>query len=92
MTYTTITNLVKNGRREFEGAPYKTVLSNNEPVGLILSMEVSNVLTESGILDQIREELYELHDSETKDLVERTNTGNLPHRLSLEKFRTKYGV
>ncbi|MDQ1343540.1 MAG: hypothetical protein QG650_259 [Patescibacteria group bacterium] len=86
MVYTTITNIVKNGKREFSGSPYKTVLSNNRRIGMVLSPEMAEALEENGILDQVREELWELHDEETRKVVEASRVRDFSGAISFDDF------
>ena len=92
MQITSITDLMRNGKKSFTKAPYSTVVSNNEPVGTILSAEFSALLTKNGVLDQLLEEYWELQDPTTRTLVESYQSGEKADEMSLDDFRTKYGV
>ena len=92
MQITSITDLVRNGKKSFTKAPYSTVVLNNEPVGAILSTEFSALLTKSGVLEQLLEEYWELQDPTTRSLVESYQSGEKADEISLIEFRTKYGI
>lgn len=92
MVYTTITNIVKNGKREFSGSPYKTVLSNNRSVGMVLSPEMAQALEENGILDQVREELWELHDEETRQTVEASRLRDFSNAVPFDDFIKSHAI
>ncbi len=90
--FTTTTELARNGKKAFEGLLYSTVLYNNKDIGMIIWKEVADALEESGVLQQIREELWELNDPKTVELVKKSREGDLSGAISLEGFRKKYEI
>lgn len=91
MNFTTITNLVQRGKKEFESRSYKTVLSNNKSVGMILGAEFAEALEQNGVLAQVQEELWEAHDKETVNAVLAYRAGKKPD-ISLAEYRKKHDL
>ncbi len=90
--FISITNLQRQLKKVFYSKqPIHLVLSNNQVSGLVFSKEATELLLESGALDQIREELWELHDKETRDLVIRHRKGQAKP-VPFDDFAKKYGV
>lgn len=69
MTYVSTTQLQRNPKEVFGKSPVQIILSNNEVQGMIFSKEATELLQKSGILEQIQEELWELSDAETVQVV-----------------------
>lgn len=90
--FISITNLQRQLKKVFYSKqPIHVVLSKNAVSGIVFSKEAAQLLLKSGALDQIREELWELHDKETKDLVVRSRTGKTKP-VSFDDFAKAYGV
>ncbi len=82
-----ITNLQRQLKKVFYSKqPIHVVLSNNAVSGIVFSKEAAELLLESGSLDQIREEFWELHDKETVDLVRRSKQGEGKHSVSFDQW------
>lgn len=68
-----ITSLQRHLKKVFYSKqPIHVVLSNNTVSGIVFSKEAAQLLLESGSLDQIRKEFWELKDKETVDAVRRS--------------------
>jgi|GEM_PF-7095064 len=67
------------------------VMSNNAVSGLVISKETTKTLMESGVLDQLREELWELNDPETRDLIVRIDKGDI-NPVPFDDFTKEYGL
>lgn len=90
--FISITNLQRQLKKVFYSKqPIHVVLSNNAVSGIVFSQEAAELLLKSGALDQIREELWELHDKETRDLVVRSRAGKTKP-VPFEKFAKEYGI
>ena len=90
--FISITNLQRQLKKVFYSKqPIHLVLSNNAVSGLVFSKEATELLLESGALDQIREELWELQDTDTRDLVMRSREKKT-RSLAFKDFRKKHGV
>jgi len=90
--FISITNLQRQLKQVLSSKePLHVVLSNNAVTGLVFSKEAATLLMESGILDQLREELWELNDKETSGLVERSRKGKT-RAIPFDKFAKEYGV
>lgn len=90
--FISITNLQRQLKKVFYSKqPIHVVLSNNAVSGLVFSKEAAELLLESGALDQIREELWELHNKETRELVIRSRGKNVKG-TSFKDFRKQYGI
>ncbi len=90
--FISITNLQRQMKSVFNGKkPMYFVMSNNTVTGLVISKETTKILMESGVLDQIREEMEELNDPETRDLVIRSREGRT-NPVPFDTFAKEYGV
>lgn len=82
-----ITNLQRQLKKVFYSKqPIHVVLSNNAVSGIVFSKEAAELLLESGSLDQIREEFWELHDKETVDLVRSSRKGRSDHSIPFSQW------
>lgn len=74
--FISITNLQRNISKVFSSKkPFQIVLSNNAVKGIVIPTKPAKALLESGMLEQLREELWELNDAETIKLVEESRKG-----------------
>lgn len=67
--YISKTDLQRNPDKVFSKSPFKIVLNNNKQQGMFISQETVDVLMKSGVLSQIQEELFELQDQETIQVI-----------------------
>jgi hypothetical protein len=90
MDYTSTTQLARDGKKAFASG-YKVVLCNNEDIGMILGKDYYLALMKSGILQQIREEMRESHDTTTTDMIDAYNNGvtSAPDSVSFDDFLAK---
>lgn len=85
--FISITNLQRQLKKVFYSKqPIHVVLSNNAVSGIVFSKEAAELLLQSGALDQIREELWELHDKDTVDLVRSSRGGKGEHSVPFETW------
>lgn len=90
--FISITNLQRQLKNVFSSkTPIRIVLSNNAISGIVISAETAKLLLDSGVIDQLREELWELNDKETRDLVIRSRKGKTKP-VPFDSFAKKYGV
>lgn len=90
--FISITNLQRHLKTVFSSKqPMRVVLSKNQVNGIVFSKEAATMLLESGLLDQLREELWELNDKETRDVVLKSKSGTTK-RVSFNDFATRYGT
>ena len=90
--FISITNLQRQLKKVFYSKqPIHVVLSNNAVSGIVFSKEAAELLLESGALDQIREELWELHDPETRKLVEDDRAGKTSP-IPFDTYLKKHGI
>lgn len=90
--FISITNLQRQLKKVFYSKqPIHVVLSNNDISGIVFSQEAAKLLLESGALDQIREELWELQDKETRELVEADRAGKTTP-IPFDTYLAKYGL
>jgi len=90
--FISITNLQRQMKKIFSGKqPIHVVLSRNEVSGLVFSQEAARLMLESGVLDQLREELWELDDRETRGLVVRHRAGKT-RPVPFNRFAKEHGV
>lgn len=92
MDLLSVTELQRNTKRVLAGTePFRMIVSNNQLKGALLSKEAATLLEESGILQQIREELWELADRETTTVIRQARKG-VGKPIALQLFRKKYGL
>lgn len=85
--FISITNLQRHLKKVFYSRqPIHVVLSKNAVSGLVFSKEAAEMLLESGALDQIREELWELNDKETVQLVRKSRQKKLKSSVPFETW------
>lgn len=94
LDFISITELQRNIKHVFSSKekPFQMVLSNNSLTGIVINKEAAEMLLKSGVLDQIREELWELNDPETREVVESANRGDDSDSISLDNFIEEYGI
>ncbi len=86
-SFVSITDLQRGLKKIFYSKqPIHVVLSNNAVSGIVFSKQAAELLLESGALDQIREELWELQDKETVDLVRRSRKGKSDHSVPFDTW------
>jgi len=90
MNFTTTTEIARKWKKAFDNLSYATVLSNNKDIWMVLGKEMSHALLESWILQQIKEELWELWDPTTMWVIEKYRTWNKEDSLSLDNFKKEY--
>lgn len=92
MNFTTTTKLAREWSKAFKNLNYAVVLHNNTDIGMVIWKELSRALQDSWVLDQIRQELWELNDKETVDSVMKYRSWDTSSSISLDDFRVKYGI
>ena len=94
--FISITNLQKQLKSVFESShPVRFVMSKNALVGMVFSKEAAELLMDSDLLRQIREELWEMNDPVTRNLVIRDRLGKtkpVPFESTLPKSLRKHGI
>lgn len=66
--YTTTKKIAKNVSSEFD-CDYKVVFCDDKDIGMIIGKKFSAALMESGVVEQIREEMRESEDATTVDII-----------------------
>ncbi len=90
--FISITNLQRHLKTVFASKqPMRVVLSKNTINGIVFSKEAATMLLESGLLDQLREELWELNDKETRDVVLQSRQGKT-RGVPFNVFAKRYGL
>ncbi len=85
--FISITNLQRHLKKVFHSKqPIHVVLSKNAVNGLVFSKEAAEMLIDSGILQQLREEWWEWHDKETVRVVRGSRKGQGEHSLSFDEW------
>ena len=92
MDFTTTTEIARTWSKVFEKYDEAIVLNNNKNIGLLLWWELANAVLESGILQQLREELWESQDKQTKGMVSDYKKWKLWDSISLDDYKKKYGI
>lgn len=91
MDFTTTTNLARNGKKEFDHG-IKIVMYNNQDIGLVVGKDFYEAMKDNGIIDQIREEMWEMHDPETMRMIDLYNKNDRSNALDIDTFRKEYQV
>ncbi len=91
--FISITDLQKNMKATLASRkqPIRIIMSKNKVTGLIISKEATELLMKSDVLTQLREELWELNDPETRDLMIRHQKG-LTNPVPFDSFAKEYGI
>ena len=71
--------------------PFRLILCNNTVSGMVISREAAEIILQSGLLDQLREELWELNDPETCQLVRNAREGK-GKPVPFDTVAKKYGL
>jgi len=88
--FISITDLQRHLKKVFYSKkPMHIVLSHNAVSGIVFSRETAELLLKSGVLDQIREELWELQDPETVRVVRESKKGRGKHSVSFKSWTKK---
>jgi hypothetical protein len=70
MEFTSSTEIAKKWAKVFTQHDEITILKNNNFLGIYLGWALGKAILDSGIINQIREELWELGDAETSSMVD----------------------
>ena len=93
MQYTTPTEIVKKGSKVFDEYSQAVVLKNNKPIWVLFGGALAQALVENDIITQVREELWELQDTETSSMItDYKNNGLSEDSVSFDEFRKNYEV
>ncbi len=91
-TFVPTTQLQRNTKKVLNSdEPFQIILNNNQLQGLLVNKETAQYLLDSGVLEQILEEMWELQDETTSSLVAKARTGKTSP-VSWEKFNHKHGL
>lgn len=91
-SFISVTHLQRQLKSVFSSTqPIHIVLNNNAVNGLVFSKEAAELFLKSGVLEQLREELWELQDKETRSLVRRQRRGK-DKPVPFDTFAKKYGI
>ncbi len=89
MDFTTTTKIAREGKSAFLSG-CKVVLHNNQDIGMIWGKDFYDAIKDSGLVEQIRQELREAKDVETRQVIDEYEQGK--QGISLDDFRKKYEV
>lgn len=92
MYFTTTTEIARKGSKVFSTFDEAIVLNNNKNIGLLLGWDLAQAVLDSGVITQIREELWESNDKTTSNLVEWYQKWKKSDSISLNDFRKKYEI
>lgn len=92
MKFTTTTEIARKWSKIFSELDEAIVLNNNKNIWLLLWWELAQAVLDSGILQQLREELWEINDKETIETIKKYKSGDKTWNISLDDYRKKYGV
>lgn len=90
MQFTTTTEIARKGSKIFQEYDEAIVLNNNKNIGLLLGGKMAQAVLESGILRQIREEIWEINDSDTTQLINKYKSKKTSDSIRLDDYEKKY--
>lgn len=91
MDFITTTKIAREGKKAFSDG-CKVVLYNNQDIWMIRWKDFYDAIKDSGIIEQIKEELWESKDKTTQQVLEEYEEWKRDKSISLDDFRKKYGV
>lgn len=92
MNFTTTTEIARKWSKIFKTYDEAIVLHNNKNIWLLLGWDLANALLDSWILQQLREELWEIQDKETVELIRSYKEWKKTDSISLDDYIKKYGL
>jgi hypothetical protein len=92
MNFTTTTEIARKWSKIFQEFDEAIVLNNNKNIWLLLGWKLAEAVIESWMLQQLREELWELNDEETKKTISDYKNWDDSNSISMEDFRKKYNI
>ena len=92
MQFTTTTEIARKWSKVFSEYKQAIVLNNNKNIWVIFGWELAQALLDSWVIDQIKEELWELNDKETVETIRSYRKWNRDNMISLSDYRKKYNV
>ena len=85
------TTLQRNPKSVLWKDHFQVILSNNKPQWMIISKEVAEYLEESWLINQIREELWEMQDEETINSIKNARDGKT-EEIWWNEFKKEYDL
>lgn len=92
MQFTTTTEIARKWSKIFSEMDEAIVLNNNKNIWLLLWWELAKAVLDSWILQQLREELWEINDKETVDTIKKYRNWDRSWSISLADYKKKYGI
>ena len=92
MNFTTTTEISRKWSKVFEMYDEAIVLNNNKNIWLLLWWKLAQALLDSWVLQQLREELWELNDSTTCNTIKAYKDWKSEDSISLNDYKSKYGI
>jgi len=92
MQFATTTEISRKGSKAFSWTKETIILNNNKMLGLYIPWELWQAILDSWVINQIREELWELNDKETVETIRNYKSWKQSDSISLSDYRKKYGI
>lgn len=92
MQFTTTTEIARKWSKIFSEYDEAIVLNNNKNIGLLLWWKLAQALLDSWVLQQLREEIWEVNDKETVETIKKYRNWDKSWNISLNDYRKKYGL
>lgn len=92
MQFTTTTEIARMGSKIFQEYDEAIVLNNNKNIWLLLWWKLAQALLDSGVLQQLKEELWEINDNETVETIRKYKLWDKSWNISLSDYRKKHGL
>lgn len=90
--FTSTTALQREGKKILDSDSFfQIVLTNNEFSGIVIPKKSAQKLMDSGVFEQLEEELWELEDKETCRVIEEGRK-NPEKGITFSDFRKSHGI
>ena len=92
MQFTTTTEIARKWSKIFQEFNEAIVLNNNKNIWLLLWWALAQAVLDSWVLQQLREELWEINDKETVETIKKYKLWDKSWNIHLNDYRKKYGL
>jgi len=92
MNLVSATEVMRKWAKIFSEYDEAIVLQNNKQVWLIIWGKLATKILENWLLQQIKEEMWELQDKETLEIVKAEREWKKTDEISLDDYLEKYGI
>lgn len=84
--FVSTTEIQRKPKNIFGRNGFNAVLKDNKVIGILFTGKGSEVLLNSDFLQEFREELYEVYDQETQEVIDNYRSGDRKNTVDFEEF------